>query len=198
MATKIEYTSTVMLGDKIIDSIEVHGLFFIKLAEMSHLLVGQKRPIQIMQRARIKAQAHFMSAGARVIPDDAQISTLPVAVAKQILAALDNDLGEQGTVELEGDGIGTPIVYRLGTPLEMKDSKGGVTTIRDLEFLAKTYGELEDALACDNEMTRAVELLKTIAKPLDAPTLMRLPGWAIDRITNADGIGIMQKVCPAF
>jgi len=198
MAKKIEFTDTVKFGDKIVDQIEIYPLFFVELVAMSSKMIGSKKPLQVLQRERIRKQVHFKVAGERVIPDDVNLSALPAATARLILDNLDTEQGDEGSIVLEGDGVSTPIVYRLGTALEMKDSKGTTIVIRDLEFLAATYGEIEDALACENEITRALELLRSVAKPLDAPSLMRLPGWAIDKITNLDGVGIVQKVAPAF
>lgn len=198
MPFKVEFTQTVKFGDAVIDEIVIHGLAFVVLTGMWTVMAGAKKPVAVLQRERIKKQVHFMSGGKRIFPDAAQIGQLPAAVARNIISNLEVDQGPAGKVIHEGDGMSTPILYQLGTPIEMKDSKGVSTSIKELEFIATTYAELEDVLCGENDMVQALELLKTVAAPVGVSGLMRLPGWALDKVTVADGVSIMQKVLPSF
>lgn len=194
---KIEFTTEVKFGDKVIDTITVAPLTFVDLVKLWNKAVTAPGAYEVeMQRARIGHQAHFMSDGKRIIPDKAQLAQLPRAVAMDIIAGLENG-GEYGEVLTEGDGITTPVHIRLGTPIEMKDGKGNVTAIAELEFVATTYGEVEEILAADGELNKTLALLRTLAAPVGS-SLTRLPAWALDRITPADGLLVMRKVLPSF
>lgn len=194
---KIEFTTEVKFGDTIIDSIEVKPLPFIDLAKLWSRASKAAGSYDVeMQRARIVHQAHFSAGGSRVIPDVPQLSQLPRAVAADIIKMLDAGNGRMGSQIGDGDGIVTPVHIKLGTPVEMI-SNGKTIKIEELEFMAKTYGEVEDVLAADGELNKALTLLRTLAVPVGVP-LTRLPGWALDRITTADGLLVMRKVLPRF
>ena len=195
---KIEFSVDVKFGDAVIDSIEVEPLGFLALGKLWRRAEAQDSKAEVaLQRERILHQAHFMAAGKRVTPDAAQLGQLPFAVAKAILAELDHGQGKPGKVLGDGDGITAPVLYQLGAPVEMKNSKGDVVQITELEFQAATYGEVEDVLAAGNEIDKAIALLSGVAAPVQG-NLTRLPGWALDRITTADGLAIMRKVLPRF
>lgn len=197
---KITFTEEIKFGDKVIDAIEVKPLSFLEMANLWTKASGRNNKREAsFQRDRITFQAHFMSSGKRVTPEAEHITSLPINVAKQILAAVDLDQGLPGTIIQEGDGSIKPVLYKLGTPLKAKTGKGEDVEISEIEFQAKTYGEIEDVLAAENEIMQAVALLRTVAKPvMSTGSLMALPGWALDRITPADGVTIMKKVLPSF
>jgi hypothetical protein len=122
---------------------------------------------------------------------------MPRAVASAIIKVLDKDQGPLGKVISQGDGCTTSIVYKLGTPFGMKNAAGEAMMIEELEFMAETYGEVEDILACDNELAKAGALITKLGKPVNSK-LSILPGWALDRLTVADGVQIMRLVLPSF
>jgi hypothetical protein len=66
-----------------------------------------------------------------------------------------------------------------------------------LEFLAKTYGDIEDVLSAGDGINQAAVLLATVAKPLGT-SLTVLPSWALAQISIADGFAIMREVLPRF
>lgn len=193
---KIDFTQDIKFGDDTIDAISVKGLTFI---ELSTMWANPTITTKGMQRARIAEQTHFMSAGKRVIPDAGQISQLPAGVAKTILAHLDLDNGPAGkVVSKDTDGATKPILYQLGTPIEMVRGKETLA-ITELEFMATTFGELESVFAHDTAGARALALIRDIAVPVGTvESLSRLPGWALDKLTVGDGVTIMNKVSPAF
>jgi len=196
--TKIEFTDSVKIADKIITAIEVSPLYFVELNRIWAAVSSANKPQAALTRARILKQVVFRSSDGPATPTDADISALPVAVARDIIAALDDGQGEAGEILAAGDGVSEPILYKLGTPIRMQDAEGKSRDIIELEFLAKTYGDVEDVLAATDEVSRAVALLSTVATPVGDTSLSVLPGWALDKITTADGVAIMQLVLPNF
>jgi hypothetical protein len=195
--TTIEFTQEVKFGDNVVDKITVAPLLFLDLCDIWKGLrqTGDKVRGEL-QRSRIMQQTSFFAAGAKVSPDALQLNKLPASVAKAIIDSLDLGSGPMGTVTTKGDGSTTPIIYKLGTPIEMKSGTETIT-ISELEFMASTYGELEDVLAADTDSEKAKLLLSTIAIPVGTK-LNRLPGFVLDRITTSDGIGVMNNVTTLF
>lgn len=197
---KIEFTKAVIIGGKQIDSIEVAPLYFLELVKTwgkAERAAGVK-PEAAIQRERIRHQVHFLSAGERVKPEDSDILQIPLEVIRPILDAVDEGQGRIGKLLNEGDGVTEAVLYQLGTPIELKSGKDGAASIKELEFKAATYGDLEDVLSAGSDSQKAIELLRTVASPVEIEGLMRLPGWALDKLTVADGIGVMQLVLPRF
>lgn len=196
--TKVEFTQTVMFGDKMITSIDVKPLLFLPLCEIwGGLRTTGTKVRGELQRARILHQTTFKAGDEVVAPDAVALAKLPVTVAKDIIQALELGSGRPGVVTAKGDGATSPVIYKLGTPIEMKQGAETVS-ITELEFMASTYGELEDVLAADTDADKALILIRDIAVPLGVKGLQRVPGWALDRITAADGIGVMNTVSPLF
>lgn len=194
---KIEYVNEVKFGESVIDSIAVAPLTFIDMTKLWDRANKMPGAYEVeMQRLRILHQTHFKAGEQRVVPDAPQLAKLPRAVAAAIIAALDEGNGPMGSQIGSGDGIITPVHIKLGTPVEML-SNGKSTKIEELEFMAETYGEVEDVLAADGELAKSLALLRTLAVPVGVP-LNRLPGWALDRITPADGLLVMRQVLPRF
>ena len=98
-----------------------------------------------------------------------------------------------GKIIRDGDGVDKAIIYELGTPIKVQ----GKDPITELEFCASTYGDVEDVLTADLAVQQTALLLSTVAKPLGT-SLSRLPSWAIDNITVADGVSISRDVLPRF
>lgn len=195
---KIDFTTDVKIGETVVTEIIVHPLRFLTLVSLWE--VASSRPGKAetnLQRERIINQTHFCEGGNRLTPALSDIMQLPIPVAKSIIAALDKGNGKMGKVLAEGDGVTSAVIYELGTPIKMTDSQKKEIVIKEIEFKASTYGEVEDILSGDNSLTRTAELLK-IAAPVGVEGLTRLPGWAIDRITASDGTMIMNKVLPRF
>lgn len=193
----IEFSVSFEVNGKPVTSIEVHPVSFVKINEIWEKASADKdNPSVALQRGRIVAQTKFKAGDEVLNLTSADLQKLPSSVAKLIIAELDTGAGEKGEIAITGNGSTTPIVYRLGTPFTMKGGDKEIV-ISELEFLASTYGEVEEILATQEEMTKTLKLIRTVGKPVGT-SLMRLPESLIDRITISDGLQIMRKVLPSF
>lgn len=147
-------------------------------------------------RERIKAQAQFLSAaGSPVAISDEALMQLPLQYAKPLYAAIEIEEQQAGKVIDKGDGVTKPIVYELGTPIQIK----GKSPITELEFMAKTLGDVEGVMHQQSEFEQALELIKSVARPLGSDaTMMVLPSWALAQISVPDGVTIAKQVLPNF
>ena len=116
---------------------------------------------------------------------------MPIPNAQLLTKHLDADEGEVGKIIKEGDGVSSSIVYQLGTPIPVT----GKDPITELEFLASTYGEIEDVMSANDSIAQTALLIAAIAKP---PGMLQLPSWAVNAITVADGVTIAKLVTPLF
>jgi hypothetical protein len=87
-----------------------------------------------------------------------------------------------------------PVLLKLGAPISGTTGSES-KAISELEFLAKTYGDIEQVLAGTNDMERTVALIKYVAKPAG---MLSLPSWAVDSIDIRDGFFIQQEILPRF
>lgn len=149
-------------------------------------------------KARIAEQADFRDGkGAPLKPTEADIDKMPMPVAKAIRDALDDGQGEAGTLVRDGDGVSSPVLYRLNTPLKIMSGKEEVA-VEELEFAAATLMEAQQVLAEDSALRKAHLLLLKLAKPVGVKSLMVLPATLVDQVTVGDGVGIMRLVVPKF
>lgn len=195
----IPFDTEVLVGTEAVTTINVMPITFVEFGSIWRN-IDEKKSKASVQRGRIKHQVHFLLAdGKRVEPNDQDIRKLPISVAKLIIDALDEGQGEAGKLlSTDANGITVPIHYKLGTPIQMTSTTKGVQVISELEFKASVYGDIEDVLAADNSIEQTIELLRKVAKPVEVPSLTALPGWAVDRITIADGVTISNNVLPRF
>lgn len=123
------------------------------------------------------------------------IRQMPRCYAAKLLPLLEDQNAKAGKVlsDKDADGATSPVIYQLGTPIPVADGK----SITELEFIAPLYGDVEDVLAEVHELMQALVLIQKVADPIGSP-LMRLPSWAVDAITLADGITIAKTVLPRF
>jgi hypothetical protein len=176
--------------------IEVAHIGFAKFSALgmealSRQVKGQKfettfRNIRIIEQVTLYGDDNT---SARLTPET--LHKLPRPVAMQIIESLGADDGKAGKIISQGDGINTPILYELGTPVIGADGK----EITELEFIAKTYGDIENVLSETQPLDQALALVTWNAKP---PEMLQLPSWAVDQITLADGITIATEILPAF
>ena len=196
---KIEFTASAMVAGKQVTSIEVNGITFMQFYDVwskSIAAIGVKQEVAL-QRGRIKKQTVF-KAGADVLElSDTDLMQLPFQLTKDIIAALDDGEGVAGKIIVKGDIATSPVIYKLGTPFAMKNGDTEIS-VSELEFSAKTYADVEDVLVADSSLSKTVMLVTKLAKPIEVPSLMQLPGWMVDRLTIADGFTIMKEVLPLF
>lgn len=200
--TTIEVKEAFQLEGKSIAKIEVNSIGFEKLTELAIRAASQVNAdttgAVATQRNRMIDQSVFLTEkGEKIKLTDLGLLTLPIKIARAIIAALPEGQGEPGKITLEGDGISTPIIYTLGTPIQLVGTKEGEEDkITELEFIAKTYGDLEKVMMEDHPAAQALAMIK-MAKPT-VGSLMSLPSWAISQISIADGVTILNTVVPRF
>jgi hypothetical protein len=184
------------LGDRLIDGAVVKPLSFQSYSEFYTEALNMRQPKSFsgrIQRLRLQRQVSYYVNGstANVSMDD--LLKMPIHSARKIIARLDDNEGVAGKIIKPGDGIDKSVVYELGTSIPIQNKP----PIKELEFLAKTYGDLEDILAAGDQIQQTMMLISTIAKPLGG-TLSTLPSWASSMITMADGVTILRQVLPLF
>jgi len=163
---------------------------------------------RIILRERLKAQCGLT---------DETLATLPIPDALRLKDEIDNVLSTPAPSPVatllsppSADGITNAIHIQLSKPIPISPS----FHISELEFLAATFADLEDAIAADVGTDRAIALLAIATpivmpipsdhdepprvEPANPPSLMRLTSNHIDQLSVDDGIFIMQNVVPRF
>lgn len=189
--TKLEI-DPFTLGDTEITEVVVKPLRFLEFVKATQ----GTTTIKDYQRSRMRAS---VTLNGNLISSE-QISMLPIKVGKKIVEELNKIDDGNGPGEIlsgDNDGINAPILYRLGTPLKMKRGKEDVF-IKELEFQAKTFGDIEDIIASDHILVQAVELLKRLAVPVGVKGLTVLPENVLNQLSTADGAKIAQDVLTPF
>src|SRR5262245_34619290 len=134
------------LDDRLIDGAVVKPLTFQGYADCYSEAQNMKNPKSFsgkIQRLRLQRQVTYYANGTSVSVSMDNLLRLPVPSARKIIARLDDNEGVAGKIIKNGDGIDQSIVYELGTPIPVSNKP----PIKELEFLAKTYGDMEDVLA---------------------------------------------------
>jgi hypothetical protein len=185
------------LGDAVIDGAVIRPLTFQAFVDTIAEARGMTEPKAFdarMRRVRMAKQVSYYVNGTVMPVSMTDILQMPIQDTHKIAAQLDHDEGKQGKIVRDGNGIDQAIVYELGTPIPVGKDK---EPIRELEFHAKTYGDIEDVMAADDSMSQAAKLIETVAKPLGT-TLTALPSWAVTQIAVTDGIAIARDILPRF
>jgi hypothetical protein len=185
------------LGDKVIDGVVIKPLTLPSFVDCVLETRNMDSPNSFeakLRRNRLLKQAVFYVGNAVVPVPSADLLRMPIPVARMIIDKLDAADGPMGKIIRKGDGISAAIVYELGTPIPGGQGKA---MIKELEFLATTYGDVEDIMAAGTGLQQALLLVSTIAKPLGT-TLQNLPSWAVAQISANDGLAISNDVLPFF
>lgn len=202
--TEIEVVEPVVIGgsddQKQIVRITVEPLNFAQFVDVwSQSPLDPTRPEVSLQNRRILWQSKFYGDDEKPVTatvDD--LHRLPIQTARKIINSLNANQGKMG--EVVGGGEPSTMghsIYKLGTPLSGGKTGGKAIRIAEIEFSAKTYGEIEDVLAADNDLAQTVALIRKIGNPVGAPIPVMTNGL-VQQITMADGIGIMRTVLPNF
>lgn len=154
-------------------------------------------------RAQVRRQLVATdAAGNRVAVSDMDIMTMHPKIAMAIQRGVSSvPSGNAGEALASGDGVSAPILYRLGTPINLGTSKstGEALIINEIEFQAVSYGVIEDVMFADWAGEQAELLIRLCARPVNAPGgLISLPDQAVAQITEGDGFKIMADVLPRF
>jgi hypothetical protein len=185
------------LNGVMIDGAVVRPLTFMAFAECianAQAMTDPKSFDARLRRLRMTSQVTYYSGAGAVPMTMTDVLKLPIPAARVITSHLDDGEGVPGKVTRDGDGISSSIVYELGTPIPLGQGKGH---IKELEFQAATYGDIEDVLAVDSGIQQTLALITSVAKPLGT-SLSLLPSWGISQITTADGVMISRDVLPRF
>lgn len=182
------------LHDKVIDGAVINRLSFQNFSDYITEAQGMKKPKTLesrLRRLRLARQVVYYVNGSTTPVTTEDVTMMPIPDAQMLTSHLDEDEGGVGKITKEGNGIDTSIVYELGTPIPVT----GKDPITELEFLAKTYGDIEDVMSATDSITQTAALIAAIAKP---PGMLQLPSWAVGAITVGDGVTIARLVTPLF
>lgn len=148
----------------------------------------------LINRERLKTLILLDNAkGETVQLDDLQLMKLPIKLSRKLLDSLNDSSDKPGEIVKQGDGITNPIIYKLGKPLTF--AKG--ESIAELEFHCQFYGDVEEILAEDLNLTQALLLIQKAAKPVGS-TLQAIPESALNQLSLSDGAFITAKILPSF
>ena len=165
------------------------------------------------QRARMLGQMRAWDAsGKRMDVAASDLSLMPIRQGIALSKHIDTgSTGKGGEIvkgkdgKPTGDGIEAPLVFRLSKPIKQiirGNEKTVDVEVFELEFMAKTYGDIE--AVCANEGTPdVVPSILAIARglvknhPLGEPDTELGPDM-IRQLSFADGDAILRHVVPAF
>jgi hypothetical protein len=185
------------LGDKVIDGAVIKPLSLAAFVDCVLDTRTMDTPTSFeakLRRNRLLKQVVFYVGNAVVPVPSNDLLRMPIPVARKLIDKLDAGDGPAGKIIRKGDGISEAIVYELGTPIP---GGQGRSMIKELEFLATTYGDVEDIMAAGTGLQQALLLVTTIAKPLGS-AMQQLPSWAVSQISANDGLAISNEVLPFF
>ena len=189
----------VKLKAGIAATFRVYELSFSQLAEIVRRASMTLEYAKTQRAIRRQLQVKAYDAGGTEIPiGDGELLQLPRPLYARITENIDMNSGAPaGKIIADGDGLDHPLIFQLGTGINIGGDKAQVIT--DLEFQAKTGADIEDVLCETTGAGQALTLIMTCATPLTKDLgLLRLPSWAVEQITEADGMEIVTKVLPRF
>lgn len=178
----------------------VEPINFVSLVRLGNSLVikNPRDTSKLLQRQRIFKQVTAFNEKGKAPFTEVELAALSPALGKKISRATEEVLDQENECEIispdDADGVSAPILVKLGSPLVM-----GSESITELEFHAKTYGDIEAVLAEDNPSEMTIIFIESLAKPITSDLkLQALPSWAVEQITPNDGIFISRFVLPRF
>lgn len=214
MEINVDAASPFVVKTQSVAKINISEITFAGYAECFRARIAEKARTgddmqatkAFMRARRLKQVTAFTKANVIVALDHVAFANMPRVLFTRINTALDARGGTKGEIlPGEGDGIYTPIIYKLGTPFHFTGDQisqkpiGTEQKIIELEFIAKTGGDIEEVLCHENSLDQTIALIRTCATPLGGETgLLRLPQTWLDTMTVADGFEIMAKVLPVF
>jgi hypothetical protein len=185
------------LGEVAIDGAVVQPMSFQQFSDYIGEAQGMRAPKTFearLRRLRLTKQVQYFVNGTAVPVGTDDVTKLRIVDARALVSKLDEGEGPPGKIIRDGDGIDKSIVYELGTPIPVGPGK---PPIKELEFSAQTYGDIEDIMSAPDSIQQTAMLIATIAKPV-GHSLQALPSWALGQIKIADGVTISRLVTPHF
>jgi hypothetical protein len=196
--TKLEKISIkFQLGETLIDGAVIRPMSFQNFADYIAEAQAMKEAKTFdarLKRVRLAKQCDFYVNGTKMPISTNDVLRLSISDVRKLMDKLDDNEGPSGKIVRDGDGIDKAIVYELGTPIPTGQGK---EPIRELEFQAQTYGDVEDVMAAPDAIQQTVQLIALLGKPLGT-TLTALPSWAMNLIGVSDGITISRDILPRF
>lgn len=160
---------------------------------------GEKYYFREQMKWKLKG---YDAAGTAISPTDMDLMKLHPKIAIALSRVHHAGGGKPGEVIQAGDGISSPILYRLGSPVVAGVTKAGTPAlVEEIEIQAADYGSIEDVLFADSKSEQALELIRRCARPImpvGVPGLMRLTDDAVAQISRADGFKVMNDVLTGF
>jgi hypothetical protein len=201
----LQLPSNFTLGKNQINALKIRSMYFsdlLKLTRELELGVRLENFDRHLHSDRFRREAQVTGVtvdGLDVKLKATELLSLPIPLYQKLKIMLDDDKTVDATIVQNGNGIETPIVIKLGTPLVMKNKEGESLSINELEFKASTAMDLERILAQTSEVEQTWALLEDCCTPLGEDlSLMKLPSWAVEQITFGDGQFVRTQVLPNF
>lgn len=205
---EIEITIPYLVAGKKATKFVVEPIGFVRFAELAVDAANESGPTKrvfstLLMRERTKV---VLDDGKQVPLDAATLHSMPRPVARPLIKFFDSEgdapadeteedkaarLATGAQILSDGDGLTAPVLVKLGKPIKGAGDK----EISELEFLAKTYGDVELVLAATNELNQTIELIRSVAKPVG---MLTLPTWALPQVAVADGLFIQKNVLNRF
>lgn len=161
-----------------------------KASDFPKFIARERRAIQI---------SAIDAAGKAFAISETAMMEMPIRYAVAADRAMQEVLDDAGTIVIEGDGAGSAVIYALGKPLTASTKGGDAVEISEIEFNARTLRDVEDVLAAGEGLDGALAFIQKCGKPVGKDvTLQALPSWAVEQISLADGVQILNEVMPGF
>lgn len=182
--------NAIKVGDVSYSEYELSPMSFVNFEKMARAAISESDENSsyqvVMRRKRIATQITLINQDGKRKLATHEIQMLPIKQAKELLEITASEEGVVGKKINDGDGVSTSIIYQLGTP---------IGEIKELEFFASTYGDLENVLCEDDKIGQTCELIKRVAKPVG---MVAMPSSVSEQISMADGMTILTLVLPSF
>lgn len=194
------------IGPKKVIAVSVKSItfrLFVGCLERAQLKFTDSSPQEyqmLLSRERRAAQFEMKCEDGSVIENTPEaMAQIPRKLFVRLSNIMDEGEFPPGKKINAGDGIDTPVLFKLGVPISYSIVGEGDETIKEIEFVAATGGDIERVLASGNVYQQTLCLLEDCAAPVGTEgNLLRLPAWAVDSLSVEDGLAIAQTVLPDF
>jgi hypothetical protein len=188
------------INGKAVAYFTVKDISFRKLSDIFIAASRSVNPAKDITRRQIAERlvAHTAEGHEIKFTDDLTV-TIPAFYGSNIVKAVESFTGVPGEILSKGDGAFSPMLFKLGTPIKLSSNEGDIE-ISEIEFQAKTFGDIENVLAADG-LEQTIVFIRDCGTPVIVNSdkkLMCLPESAIDQISAEDGVAITNKVIPSF